>query len=37
MYFTANGIKNGIKIILYRKDDENVQGREKPNRKATEI
>ena len=37
MYSTANGIKNGIKIILYRKDDENVQGREKPNRKTTKI
>ena len=37
MYSIANGTKNGIKIILYRKDDENVQGREKPNRKATEI
>ena len=36
MYSIANGIKNGIKII-YRKDDENVQGRKKPNRKATEI
>lgn len=37
MSFIVNGTKNGIKIILYRKDDENVQGREKPNRKATKI
>ena len=37
MYSTANGTKNGIKTILYRKDDENVQGRKKPNRKTTKI